>query len=174
MQFPLRIDLQFSAFFLFCFRFSDTLSLNGADRVSISSTRTTSSTRDSDIGNSSNSNEVMSQSKSDGDLNDTKQPDFIDSSADEGLLENCRILPSNCLPCLNPTTVVPSVEKRRSLSSSPPSTRRKASLKLSYKWREGHASGALCEYMPHLFRWITEWISNQELTCYLDNCFSFF
>jgi hypothetical protein len=84
----------------------------------------------------------MSQSKSDGDLNDTNQPDLIDSSADEGLLENCRILPSNCLPCLN-TTTVPSIDKRRSLSSSPPSSRKKSSLRLSYKWREGHASGAL-------------------------------
>ncbi|CAE5957096.1 unnamed protein product [Arabidopsis arenosa] len=114
----------------------DTLSLNGSERVSLSSTTTTSSTRDTD------SNEVMSQSKSDGDLNDTKQPDLVDSSADEGLLENCRILPSNCLPCLN-TTTVPSIDKRRSLSSSPPSSRKKTSLKLSYKWREGHASGAL-------------------------------
>ncbi|XP_020866471.1 uncharacterized protein LOC9328630 isoform X2 [Arabidopsis lyrata subsp. lyrata] len=114
----------------------DTLSINGSERVSLSSTTTTSSTRDTD------SNEVMSQSKSDGDLNDTKQPDLVDSSADEGLLENCRILPSNCLPCLN-TTTVPSIDKRRSLSSSPPSSRKKMSLKLSYKWREGHASGAL-------------------------------
>ncbi|ESQ35822.1 hypothetical protein EUTSA_v10007496mg [Eutrema salsugineum] len=116
----------------------DTLSSNGGERVSVSSSATTSSTRDSD------SNEVMSQSKSsEGDLNDTKQPDLIDSSADEGLMENCRILPSNCLPCLNPITVVPSAEKRRSLSSSPPSSRKKSSLRLSYKWREGHASGAL-------------------------------
>jgi hypothetical protein len=114
----------------------DALSLNGSERVSLSSTTTTSSTRDTD------SNEVMSQSKSDGDLNDTNQPDLIDSSADEGLLENCRILPSNCLPCLN-TTTVPSIDKRRSLSSSPPSSRKKSSLRLSYKWREGHASGAL-------------------------------
>ncbi|CAN8294442.1 unnamed protein product [Cochlearia groenlandica] len=112
-------------------------SINGSERISLSSTTTTSSTRDSD------SNEVMSQSKSDGDLNDAKQPDIVDSSADEGLLENCRILPSNCLPCLNPISVVPSVDKRRSLSSSPPSSRKKASLRLSYKWREGHASGAL-------------------------------
>ncbi|KAL0732594.1 hypothetical protein Bca4012_008803 [Brassica carinata] len=52
-------------------------------------------------------------------------------------------LPNNCLPCLNPITVVPCVEKGRSLSSSPPTSRKKASLKLSYKWREGHASGAL-------------------------------
>ncbi|EOA37812.1 hypothetical protein CARUB_v10011985mg [Capsella rubella] len=114
----------------------DTLSLNGSGRVSVSSSTVTSSTRDSD------SNEVMSQSKSDADLNDSKQPDLVDSSADEGLLENCRILPSNCLPCLN-TTTVPSIDKRRSLSSSPPSSRKKTSLRLSYKWREGHASGAL-------------------------------
>ncbi|XP_010475902.1 PREDICTED: uncharacterized protein LOC104755252 [Camelina sativa] len=110
--------------------------LNGSNRVSISSSTTTSSTQDSE------SNEVMSQSKSDGDLNDAKRPDLVDSSADEGLLENCRILPSNCLPCLN-TTTVPSIDKRRSLSSSPPSSRKKTSLRLSYKWREGHASGAL-------------------------------
>ncbi|XP_010491089.1 PREDICTED: uncharacterized protein LOC104768745 isoform X2 [Camelina sativa] len=102
----------------------------------VSSSTTTSSTQDSE------SNEVMSQSNSDGDLNDAKRPDLVDSSADEGLLENCRILPSNCLPCLN-TTTVPSIDKRRSLSSSPPSSRKKTSLRLSYKWREGHASGAL-------------------------------
>ncbi|XP_010458387.1 PREDICTED: uncharacterized protein LOC104739654 isoform X2 [Camelina sativa] len=102
----------------------------------VSSSTTTSSTQDSE------SNEVMSQSKSDGDVTDTKRPDLVDSSADEGLLENCRILPSNCLPCLN-TTTVPSIDKRRSLSSSPPSSRKKTSLRLSYKWREGHASGAL-------------------------------
>ncbi|CAN6884552.1 unnamed protein product [Brassica oleracea] len=117
----------------------DTLSLGGGERVSVSSTTTTSSTGDS------NSNEAMSQSE--GGLNDTKQqPDSIDSSADEGgggILENCRILPSNCLPCLNPISVVPCVDKRRALSSSPPSSRKKASLRLSYKWREGHASGAL-------------------------------
>ncbi|XP_010458386.1 PREDICTED: uncharacterized protein LOC104739654 isoform X1 [Camelina sativa] len=110
--------------------------LNGSNRVSVSSSTTTSSTQDSE------SNEVMSQSKSDGDVTDTKRPDLVDSSADEGLLENCRILPSNCLPCLN-TTTVPSIDKRRSLSSSPPSSRKKTSLRLSYKWREGHASGAL-------------------------------
>ncbi|KAG5387344.1 hypothetical protein IGI04_038814 [Brassica rapa subsp. trilocularis] len=108
----------------------DSLSLNGGERASVSSTITTSSTGDSD--SNSNSNESMSQSN-------TNQPGSIDSSsADEG-----GPLPSNCLPCLTPISVVPCVEKGRSLSSSPPSSRKKASLKLSYKWREGHASGAL-------------------------------
>ncbi|XP_010543962.1 PREDICTED: uncharacterized protein LOC104816730 [Tarenaya hassleriana] len=141
----------------------DALSLNGAERVSVSSM---SSVRDSNVGNSarrshsdfpkssncsaSNPDDPVSQPKSDGAFHETKQPVFIDeislaadesSRRDEGLMENCGILPSNCLPCLH--TTVPSVDKRRSLSSSPPSTRKKAALKLSFKWREGHGTGAL-------------------------------
>lgn len=72
--------------------------------------------------------------------------DEISSCADEtsggedGLLDHCGILTNNCLPCLAST--VPSVEKRRSLSSSPPSASRKA-LKLPFKWREGHPNATL-------------------------------
>uniref|UniRef100_A0A1J3E5Z2 Protein ENHANCED DISEASE RESISTANCE 2 n=1 Tax=Noccaea caerulescens TaxID=107243 RepID=A0A1J3E5Z2_NOCCA len=113
----------------------DVLSVNGAERISVSSM---SSVRDSNA---------------DGALvDDTKQqPVFIDeisssaddsSRKDEGLLESCGILPSNCLPCLHSSTV-PSIEKRRSLSSSPPSTRKKAAIKLSFKWREGHGTGPM-------------------------------
>ncbi|XWS63585.1 hypothetical protein CRYUN_Cryun06bG0113300 [Craigia yunnanensis] len=78
------------------------------------------------------------------------QPVFLDdiasfmdegSGKEDGLLDNCGILPSNCLPFLAST--VPSVEKRRSLSSSPPSARKKTALKLSFKWREGHPNAAL-------------------------------
>ncbi|CAI9756239.1 unnamed protein product [Fraxinus pennsylvanica] len=69
------------------------------------------------------------------------EPVFIDEiscSAGEnaGLFDNCGILPSNCLPCLAST--VPSTEKRRSLSTSPPSARKKAALRLSFKSSEGH------------------------------------
>ncbi|XVF44128.1 hypothetical protein PTKIN_Ptkin02bG0095800 [Pterospermum kingtungense] len=97
-----------------------------------------------------NSEDVNTQSKFDGPSNEGKQPVFLDdiaSSMDEGsvkedgLLDNCGILPSNCLPCLAST--VPSVEKRRSLSSSPPSARKKTALKFSFKWREGHTNAAL-------------------------------
>ncbi|XP_071928714.1 uncharacterized protein [Coffea arabica] len=107
-------------------------------------------------------NSVSGVSKSSGHPNDCElrvkfdgsssevQPVFLDeisSSADEsadredGLMDNCGILPNNCLPCLAST--VPSVEKRRSLSSSPPSARKKAASKLSFKWREGHSSANL-------------------------------
>ncbi|KDP21258.1 hypothetical protein JCGZ_21729 [Jatropha curcas] len=87
------------------------------------------------------------------------QPVFLDeiaSSVDEnggkgeGLLDNCGILPANCLPCLAST--VPPVEKRRSLSSSPPSARKKAALKLSFKWKEGHPNNALFSSKPILQR----------------------
>lgn len=62
-----------------------------------------------------------------------------------GILDNCGILPNNCLPCLASTA--PTAEKRRSLSSSPPNSTKKTSLKLSFKRKlgEGHAAATLCE-----------------------------
>ncbi|KAL2546817.1 hypothetical protein Fot_16050 [Forsythia ovata] len=74
------------------------------------------------------------------------EPVFIDEiscSAGEngGLLDNCGILTSNCLPCLAST--VPSAEKRRSLSSSPQSARKKAALRLSFKSSDGHPAAIL-------------------------------
>ncbi|KAF5939015.1 hypothetical protein HYC85_023274 [Camellia sinensis] len=92
--------------------------------------------------NSAHLDDIDSQSKSVEPLNEEKQPVFRDeiSSVDEGegredgLLDNCGMLPNNCLPCL--ATTVPSVDKRRSLISSPPSARKKAALKFSFKWRE--------------------------------------
>lgn len=97
----------------------------------------------------SNSDGVASQSKS-----EVKQPVFADEisssveespSKEEGLLDNCGIIPNNCLPCLAST--VPSVEKRRSLNFSPPRSFKKASSKLSFKWRDGHTNSTLCEYL---------------------------
>ncbi|CAI9092778.1 OLC1v1028109C3 [Oldenlandia corymbosa var. corymbosa] len=64
-----------------------------------------------------------------------------DAHGESGLLDNCGILPNNCLPCLASTA--PSVEKRRSLSSSPPSARKKAALKNPFKWKEGNSSANL-------------------------------
>lgn len=102
-----------------------------------------------------NSNSQVSNSenaRSDGSSNEAKQPVFLDeisssvdegSGKDEGLLDNCGILPANCLPCLAST--VPTVEKRRSGSSSPPRSLKKATSKLSFKWRDGHAHSTLRE-----------------------------
>ncbi|KAF9673467.1 hypothetical protein SADUNF_Sadunf10G0027400 [Salix dunnii] len=95
-----------------------------------------------------NLDNVDSVPKSDGPSNEVKQPVFLDeitsvdeSAGEEGLLDNCGILPGNCLPCLAST--VPPVEKRRSLSSSPPSARKKGALKLPFKWKEGNSSNTL-------------------------------
>lgn len=79
------------------------------------------------------------------------EPVFLDeissvdanSNKDDGLLDNCGILPNNCLPCL--VSTIPSVEKRRSTSSSPPNARKKVPAKLSFKWKEGHGNATLCE-----------------------------
>ncbi|XP_009799896.1 uncharacterized protein [Nicotiana sylvestris] len=62
------------------------------------------------------------------------------SERGDGLLENCGILPNNFLPRLT-STVVP-VEKRF-FSSSPRSSRKKAALKLPFKWKEGNPYATL-------------------------------
>lgn len=67
---------------------------------------------------------------------------------EDNLLDNCGILPNNCLPCLA-STVSP-VERRRSLSSSPPSSRKKTALKLPIKWKEDHTAPSLCKFVSFL------------------------
>ena len=152
---------------------ADVLSLNGFEGASVSSI---SSLRDANHwdhnlnnhhtystnhmqkpGDLSTGNSALDSvngvSRCDGPSNEANHPVYLDevsSSVDgspgkeAGVLDNCGILPSNCLPCL--ASAVPSVEKRRSLSSSPPSSRKKASLKLSFKWKDGNVNGPLCEY----------------------------
>ncbi|KAL5554011.1 hypothetical protein UlMin_041412 [Ulmus minor] len=124
----------------------DVLSLNGSEGVSISG----NSARNSVSEFAQHSVDTDSQSKCDGhSMNEANQPVFLDdisssvdenSGKEEGILDNCGIIPSTCLPCLAST--IPSVEKR-SLSSSPPSARKKVALKLPFKWKEGHAAAAL-------------------------------
>ena len=63
------------------------------------------------------------------------------ASGDLGMLHNCGLLPNNCLPCLAGTTSSTD-EKRKSLSSSP---KKKAPLRLSFKWRDGQAHPTLCK-----------------------------
>ncbi|RVW46458.1 hypothetical protein CK203_067172 [Vitis vinifera] len=90
--------------------------------------------------------------KSDDPQNEVKKPVFLDEISivcvdesgkenETGVLDNCGLLPNNCLPCL--ASAVSSVDKRRSLSPSHPIARRKPSLKLSFKRREGHATPPL-------------------------------
>ncbi|KAF8040560.1 hypothetical protein BT93_B2708 [Corymbia citriodora subsp. variegata] len=96
-----------------------------------------------------NADDTDSHYKSGEHPSEAKKPVFLDdissvdenSGKEEGLLDICGIIPNNCLPCLAST--VPSVEKRRSLSSSPPSARKKSASKLSFKWKDAHSNGAL-------------------------------
>ncbi|MED6154859.1 hypothetical protein PIB30_000361 [Stylosanthes scabra] len=114
--------------------------------------------RTSDVQHFSSVDSTDHQSKSDGNIVDVNEPVFVDeiSSVDassnkgEGILDNCGIIPNNCLPCLAST--VPSIEKRRSSSSSPPSARKKAPMKLSFKWKEGHGNATLLSTKPLLQR----------------------
>lgn len=81
-------------------------------------------------------------------MDETSSVEGSDGRGDN-LLDNCGIIPNNCLPCLAST--VPTVEKRRSFSTSPPHTKKKAAHKLSFKWKEGHSSSTLREYHLYLF-----------------------
>ncbi|XP_074581812.1 uncharacterized protein LOC141838279 [Curcuma longa] len=68
---------------------------------------------------------------------------------DEGILNNCGILHNNCLPCLVVTTST--IEKRKSLSSSPPNSAKKASLKLSFKRKSGEAHATSTRFSTKVF-----------------------
>lgn len=114
------------------------------------------------ISEASRSSNVQNTSSDDNDLhckregsimNEVNQPVFLDeissvdanSNKDDGLMDHCGILPNNCLPCLAST--IPSIEKRRSSSSSPPNARKKGPMKLPFKWKEGHGSANLSEFI---------------------------
>ncbi|KAI4314243.1 hypothetical protein L6164_027172 [Bauhinia variegata] len=143
----------------------DVISLNGVEGGSIISLQ---SSRDANRGISTDQvqkpgelsvlDNVESQSKRDGSTSEVNQAVFIDdfssvdgnSNKEDGLLDNCGILPNNCLPCLAST--IPSVEKRRSSSPSPPNARKKAPIKLPFKWKEGHGSASLFSSKPLLQR----------------------
>ncbi|KAL6969515.1 hypothetical protein U1Q18_029227 [Sarracenia purpurea var. burkii] len=153
----------------------DVLSLNGIEGSSISSIPPLREANHGDYSaqnsvselakNSLHLDDADSRSKSVGLPNEERQPVFLDevSSGDEGagqdgLLDNCGILPNNCLPCL--AYSFPSVDKRRSLSSSPPSAKKKAALRLSFKWKEGHPNAAIREYyFSYLVIVVITWIS---------------
>ncbi|XP_074577220.1 uncharacterized protein LOC141833635 [Curcuma longa] len=63
---------------------------------------------------------------------------------EESVLNNCGILPNNCLPCL--VVAASTVEKRKALSSSPPNSAKKASLKLSFKRKSGEAHATSTQF----------------------------
>ncbi|XP_076932373.1 uncharacterized protein LOC143597879 [Bidens hawaiensis] len=118
----------------------DAGSLNGSEGASRASI---ASLRDVSHGDGARPEETNPKSRSDGPNEITPvYLDEISSSVDDnthgredGLLD-CGVIPTNCLPCLAAT--VPSLEKRTSLTSSPPSARKKVVHKLSFKWKDGH------------------------------------
>lgn len=69
--------------------------------------------------------------------------DESDEDKQTGGFHNCGLLPHTCLSCL--TRAAPSDEKRRPLSPSTPSTRKKAALKFSFRWKDDQAIPTLCK-----------------------------
>lgn len=83
-------------------------------------------------------------------VNDVSSSQCVDESAsgeEMGMLHNCGLLQNNCLSCLVGTTST-SDEKRKSLVSSP---RKKPSLRLSFKWKDGQANPTICKHHIQVF-----------------------
>jgi hypothetical protein len=70
-----------------------------------------------------------------------------------GILDDCGLLPNNCLPCM--ASAVGVNEKKRALSTSPTHSMKMPSLKLSFKKKSGEAnpSSALCKHF-FIHRWV--------------------
>ncbi|XVF58178.1 hypothetical protein PTKIN_Ptkin07bG0042500 [Pterospermum kingtungense] len=76
-------------------------------------------------------------------------PVFVDDISSESTrvdekqeLHHVGLLSNACLPCI-PSTVAPSLEKKRSFNPGSLSSRKKAPLRLSFKWREGQVNPTL-------------------------------
>ncbi|XP_077211861.1 uncharacterized protein LOC143847075 [Tasmannia lanceolata] len=126
----------------------DALSLNGFEGASISSFSSLKNANHEDINGNTPSIPSCTDHPKLGELSvenstceHTSDPGA--NREDEGVLAHCGSLPNACLPCLVPTAFT--MDKKKSLSPSPPSSRKKAALKLPFKWRsmEGHATPTL-------------------------------
>ena len=76
------------------------------------------------------------------------------SPSSGGILDNCGLLPNNCLPCM--ASAVGVNEKKRALSTSPTHSMKMPSLKLSFKKKSGEAnpSSTLCKQF-FINHWVT-------------------
>ncbi|XVE68035.1 hypothetical protein DITRI_Ditri09bG0035900 [Diplodiscus trichospermus] len=117
----------------------DVASVNGSENVSVLSV---SSPRDSSRISNTNSQLKANHNPTEG------NPVFVDDISSEStradekqVVHHAGLLPNTCLPCIPPTA--PSLEKKRSFNIGSLSSKKKAPLKLSFKWKEGHASPAL-------------------------------
>lgn len=91
------------------------------------------------------------------------------------ILDDCGLLPNNCLPCI--ASAVGVNEKKRALSSSPTHSMKMPSLKLSFKKKSGeaHMSSTLCKHF-FISRYGLRCLS-QKLNCrlhqLLPTCYTF-
>ncbi|GMI67045.1 hypothetical protein like AT1G59650 [Hibiscus trionum] len=92
-------------------------------------------------------NNVNSQSKAT-DRPTEGNPVYVDDISSKSIRgdekqggNHIEFLSNNCLPCI--PSIAPSLERKRSFNPSTLSSKRKEPLKLSFKWREGHATPTL-------------------------------
>ncbi|MFQ6633174.1 hypothetical protein Gotur_010834 [Gossypium turneri] len=116
----------------------EVVSVTGSE---IASALSVSSPRDLSLINNVNSQSKANDNQTEG------SAVFVDDISSESIRGNekqaahhVELLPNTCLPCLHSTA--PSLERKRSFNPST-SSKKKAPLKLSFKWRDGHANPTL-------------------------------
>ncbi|MBA0769165.1 hypothetical protein Gotri_017928 [Gossypium trilobum] len=117
----------------------EVVSVTGSENASALSV---SSPRDLSLINNVNSQSRANDNQTEG------SAVFVDDISSESIRGNekqaahhVELLPNTCLPCLHSTA--PSLERKRSFNPSTLSSKKKAPLKLSFKWRDGHANPTL-------------------------------
>ncbi|XVF14190.1 hypothetical protein REPUB_Repub09cG0035900 [Reevesia pubescens] len=118
----------------------DDVSVTGSENVSVLSV---SSPRELSLISNINSQVKANDNPTDGNAVSLDDISSESTRVDEKQgAHHVGLLPNTCLPCI-PSTAAPSLEKKRSFNLSLLSLRKKSSLKLSFKLREGHANPIL-------------------------------
>lgn len=165
--------------YLFHFALADAFSLNGFENEAALSIRDGNGGSFNAAGDQHHrkpKSSELSRSSENGVRSSVSHEDAASVSGDDSahggrMLDDCGILPSNCLPCM--ASAVGVNEKKRALSSSPTHSMKMPSLKLSFKKKSGeaHPSSALCKhfFISHLVKLCSKpsWIAVS--TCFLLN-----
>lgn len=146
--------------------FAEVLSVTGSENASALSV---SSPRDLSLINNVNSQSKANYNQTEG------SAVFVDDISSESIrgdekqaAHHVELLPNTCLPCLQSTA--PSLERKRSFNPSTLSSKKKAHLKLSFKWRDGHANPTSGECYATSFFPYHPWISSLFVIFHIFTC----
>lgn len=107
--------------------------------------------RNSETTNARESSQSNSSVQADDHCIEVKDPSQVDSMdgsperAESSTLHNCGLLPNSLLPCL--ASSASSDEKNKAAGSHSPTVKKRLSIKLSFKKKEGLAHSSISKYL---------------------------